>query len=217
MKSYGWLWKLTVSLEKAGLSVDDWHPPSSTPQASRRIKAFDASGPTEAVFAMAKAAEDYYPGLRGLGAWNGIEGPGGIVMTDLLNVAGLCTCEVDSDGIASLFDPAVVVAVLHDMTRIWPASSIQVGSYKYFARQQVFDDRPGAGWMLYLPREITHAQVPEARRLIPVMDGGHWKGTIVVSVDDGAFRIDNAEHVASANAIERRLVDLDLLPRFTDL
>ncbi|MFM0732877.1 Imm52 family immunity protein [Paraburkholderia sediminicola] len=49
------------------------------------------------------------------------------------------------------------------------------------------------------------------------MEGGHWKGTIVVSVDDGAFRIDNVEHVASANAIERRLVDLDLLPRFTDL
>ncbi|MFM0158922.1 Imm52 family immunity protein [Paraburkholderia sediminicola] len=138
-------------------------------------------------------------------------------MTDLLNVAGLCTCEVDSDGIASLFDPAVVVAALHDMTCIWPASSIQVGSYRYFARQQVFDDRPGAVRMLSLPREITHAQVPEARRLIPVMEGGHWKATIVVSVDDGAFRIDNAEHVASANAIERRLVDLDLLPQFSDL
>jgi len=185
--------------------------------ASRRVKAFDASGPTEAALAMAKAAEDRYPGLRGLGAWNGIEGPGGIVMTDLLNVAGLCICEVDSEAVAGLFDPAVVVEVLRDMTCIWPASSIQVGSYKYFARQQMFDDRPGAGWMLYLPREITRAQVPEARRLIPVMEGGYWKGTIVVSVDDGAFRIDSAEHIASANAIERRLVDLELLPRFTDL
>jgi hypothetical protein len=61
-------------------------------------------------------------------------------------------------------------------------------------------------------------QVPEARALIPVPEAGKKQtGTIIVSVKDAVFSADNPEHVEIANRIEIRLVDLDLLPRYTDL
>jgi hypothetical protein len=85
-----------------------------------------------------------------------------------------------------------------------------------------FKDRPGVGWMLYLPRVLTVEQGPEARALVPIMgtdEKGKKKqfGTIIVSVTDGPFSDQNPEHVKIANAIEIRLADQDLLPRYIDL
>ena len=96
------------------------------------------------------------------------------------------------------------------------------GSVETMYYQGVFKDRPGVGWMLYLPRILTDQQIPEARALVPVMgtdDEGKEKqiGTIIVSVTDAPFSDENPEHVKIANAIEIRLVDQDLLPRFIDL
>ena len=42
-------------------------------------------------------------------------------------------------------------------------------------------------------------------------------GTIIVSVTDEPFNDENPEHVKIANAIEIRLVDQDLLPRYVDI
>jgi hypothetical protein len=71
--------------------------------------------------------------------------------------------------------------------------------------------------MLYLPKVLTVQQVPEAGALIPVMDGKKQRGTVVVSVADEPFSSDNPEHVKIANQIEVRLVDQDLLPRYSEL
>lgn len=72
--------------------------------------------------------------------------------------------------------------------------------------------------MIYLPTILTEHQVPEARALIGVDDEGDQQmGTIVVSVTDEPFSGTDPEHVRSANAIEVRLVDQDLLPRYIDL
>ncbi|AOI94317.1 hypothetical protein WS66_00835 [Burkholderia sp. LA-2-3-30-S1-D2] len=71
--------------------------------------------------------------------------------------------------------------------------------------------------MLYLPKIITQQQVPEARALIPVEASGKQTGTIVVSVIDGTFSVDNPEHVEVANRIEIRLVDQDLLPTYASI
>jgi hypothetical protein len=97
---------------------------------------------------------------------------------------------------------------------IWPqASSIEVGPFRYYTRHQVFPKRLGAGWMLYLPKGITSEQVPEAAALVPIMVNGKQHGTIVVSVSDATFSIDNPEHIKIANAIEMRLADQDLWSR----
>jgi len=86
-----------------------------------------------------------------------------------------------------------------------------------YVDKQVFDDKPGVGWMLYVPKVITQQQVPEARALIPVSTNGKQTGTIIVSVTDAPFSIGNPEHVEVANRIEIRLVDQDLLPTYLSI
>lgn len=165
---------------------------------------------------MATAKGETYPGLRSLGAWNGIEDDGGIVFTDMPTVGGLCTCELDPDGIPGLQESDTVAQIVADVTSIWPASSIQVGPYKYFSQQQVFEHRLGVAWMLYLPQTLTVDQVPKAGALVPVMDGKKRKGTVIVSVTDETFSADNPDHIRLANAIEVRLVDQGFVPQFME-
>src|ERR1044072_6930833 len=93
---------------------------------------------------------------------------------------------------------------------------VTFGPRKYF-EMQVFEDRPGVSWMLYLPHALTAAQIPEARALIPVVRDDKQPGTIIVSVTDDVFDVNNRDHVKPANDIEIRLADQDLLPRFVDL
>ena len=93
------------------------------------------------------------------------------------------------------------------------AADIQVGPFRYYTTHQVFPTRPGAGWMLYLPTVISTKELPEAAELVPVMADDRQKGTIIVSVFDHVFSVENPDHVKIANAIEIRLADQDLLPR----
>lgn len=49
------------------------------------------------------------------------------------------------------------------------------------------------------------------------MRDGKQQGTIIVSVTDSVFNVNNRDDVKAANDIEIRLADQDLLPRFVDL
>ncbi|MBR8141808.1 immunity 52 family protein [Burkholderia vietnamiensis] len=60
----------------------------------------------------------------------------------------------------------------------------------------------------------VRSKIPKARALIPVPADGRQIGTIVVSVTNAPFSVDNPEHVQAANSIEIRLVDRDLLPQY---
>ncbi|EJO31688.1 hypothetical protein QWC_10661 [Achromobacter marplatensis] len=54
--------------------------------------------------------------------------------------------------------------------------------------------------------------------MIPVPAAGKKQtGTIIFSVSDEVFSLDNPRHIELANHIEMRLVDQDLLPRYADL
>lgn len=86
----------------------------------------------------------------------------------------------------------------------------------YFPRM-TFKDRPGVGWMLYLPRVFTQADLPEARALIPVMKGKEQLGTIIVSITDGVFDYRNPEHLEIARSIEVHLVSNDWLPTWAQM
>ncbi|CAE6794193.1 hypothetical protein G2912_23610 [Paraburkholderia aspalathi] len=215
---YDRLWQFANVLKRVNLPVEEWYPAAPTEQASLLNPAFDSNGPTTAAIVMAKNSElSNGASVRSLGVWNGVEGEGGAAFSDLQGVNSLCSVTLQVQGVAGFQDSTTVVDVISDAVRIWSASSVQVGPFKYFSQQQVFETRPGAGWMLYLPRVLTAQQVPEARDLIPVMDGNQQKGTIIVSVVDEPFSAGNSEHVKIANAIEVRLVDQDLLPLFTEL
>ncbi|WP_416260541.1 Imm52 family immunity protein [Gibbsiella quercinecans] len=82
--------------------------------------------------------------------------------------------------------------------------------------KQVFPDRITCGWMLYIPHVVLSELIPEAARIVPVMDGQKQKGTIVVSTEE-IFDGNNKEHIGKANDIEIKLLDLGLLPLWTEL
>jgi hypothetical protein len=86
-----------------------------------------------------------------------------------------------------------------------------------YGRRMTFKDRPGVGWMLYLPRVLTPAELPEARALVPVTRDGAVMGTIIVSVIDGVFDARNDEHMRVAREIETRLVSNDWLPTWEQM
>lgn len=80
----------------------------------------------------------------------------------------------------------------------------------------VFPDRICVGWMIFISAIILPELIPEAARVIPVMDDTKQKGTIVVSTEE-IFDGNNKEHIGKANDIEIKLLDLGLLPLMTEL
>lgn len=94
---------------------------------------------------------------------------------------------------------------------------IKVDSKGYWLHDRnVFPDRIYVGWMLYIPHILLPELIPEAARVVPVMDGEKQKGTIVVSTEE-IFDGNNKEHIGKANDIEIKLLDLGLLPLMTEL
>lgn len=217
------LWRVAKLLVPLGFPLNGWFPPADTPEHSLINEAFNETGPTPAAVAIlvAEKQEKELTGWREAGVWNGTEDTGGVVYTSSLTIApkpARCTFRLNSKRVKALSDKELMLSVVLGLLDIWPASTLEVSPYKYTTMQQVFPDRPGVGWMLYLPQVLTVQQVPEAGALIPVLgEKKKQTGTIIVSVADEPFSSDNPEHVKIANKIEVRLVDQDLLPRYADL
>lgn len=186
-------------------------------------EAFDANGPTTAALAVLTQRSKGITDIRSISLWNGAEEDAESAgLTSLTNVVG----RPDSVEFSLRLKPEITdwqtpVSWLKKAIAIWGPSAVTFGPY-WYSDHKVFEDRPGIGWMLYLPRVLKAQQVPEARALVPVMgkdEKGKDKqiGTIIVSVTDEPFSDENPEHIKIANAIEVRLVDQDLLPRYADL
>lgn len=186
-------------------------------------EAFDTNGPTAAAMAVWRERNKGVTDIRSLSIWNGAE-----KSSDSASISSTTSAlgRPDSVGLQLKLNPAVTdwhkgCELIRAATAIWPALFATFSPF-WHSEKQVFKDRPGVGWMLYLPHALTVQQVPEARALVPVMgkdEKGRDKqiGTIVVSVTDEPFSDENPEHVKIANAIEIRLADQDLLPRYADL
>ncbi|MFV8486632.1 Imm52 family immunity protein [Ralstonia pseudosolanacearum] len=179
--------------------------------------AFEDDGPApaaEAVLRERNKGREKPPLTRTIGLWNGEEGLDGATMGLVYieaNRPSMVNFETSSAGFLA-YDHAL--AACRAMIDIWRPLFVSVGPDFY---DPVFKDRPGVGWMLYLPQAITVQQVPEAGALLPVLgDKKRQAGTIIVSVTDAPFSDLNPEHVRIANKIEVRLVDQGLLPRYAD-
>lgn len=201
-----------------------WLLSSSKSKAEAQLyEAFDASGPTAAALAVLNQRNQGVNDLRSISLWNGAEADSESAgLTSRANVLGRPdTIEFSLRLKPEVTDWRVPVSWLTKAVSLWRPSVATFGPF-WYSDHKVFEDRPGASWMLYLPKTLTPQQVPEARVLAPVMgkdEKGKDKqvGTIVVSVIDEPFSDENPEHVKIANAIEVRLADQDLLPRFADL
>lgn len=201
-----------------------WFLSSANSKAEAQMyEAFDANGPTTAALAVLKQKNQGFSDLRSISLWNGadadVESAG---LSSRVNTLGRPdTIEFSFRLKPEITDWRVPVSWLAKAISLWQPSFCTFGPF-WYSDHKVFNDRPGASWMLYLPQILTHQQVPEARALVPVI-GKDAKGkdkqigTIIVSVVDEPFSDVNSEHVKVANAIEVRLVDQDLLPRYADL
>lgn len=211
---YSSIWKIAKFLEKLGFPLANWFPPADTAENSLLNAAFTETGPSAAALAMAKAdKENQATDLRTLGVWNGTEKDGAMAYTATYNTGHFpSSLNFSSKNIQQFSDFRNVVKLVEAIVRIWKPMVVQIAPGGYLV-QSVFPDRPGAGWMLYLPFNIKSQQVPEAAQVIEVMDdtGKKQLGTLLVSVEE-TFDVQNDAHIKKANAIETRLVDQDLLP-----
>jgi hypothetical protein len=206
-------------------TLGNWYLQGQTEWQARQDRVYDGQEPSAvAVEAMKmeyqrEAADD----PKAIGIWNGANSDDDAA-SFLISIDGgdvlprsfdLDLNEVNA-GLSRLGNYKACAEVMAKVVEIYDSFYVRFGPREY-NQKQVFRERPGASWMLYLPRVLTMQEVPEARDLIPVIVEGQQKGTIIVSEIDDVFSVDNPEHVKVANAIEIRLVDQDLLPRFVDL
>ncbi|MBF3412661.1 immunity 52 family protein [Burkholderia pseudomallei] len=219
------LWPVVEVLSSKDQRLHDWFLKGATESEARLYPVYE-SGATPSTAVLAVLREKYRGEdelAKTIGIWNG--------QTAKKDGAAL-SLVIDTSSMPRDFDLSIgeenaessrlghytsVAEVVATIANAYAPAYVTAGPRKYAAKQ-VFDDKPGVGWMLYLPKIITVQQVPEARTLIPVRDAsGKQTGTIIVSVTDAVFSADNPEHVEIANRIEIRLVDQDLLPRYADL
>ncbi|MFP3584060.1 immunity 52 family protein [Paraburkholderia sp. SIMBA_055] len=199
----------------------NWRLTADSLEEARLYPAFDENGEpsTSALAVLTTRAGGKKRGVSHAAIWNDACDDDSAVISCQVSDAKVLPDRATLD-----IDTALAPESADDMARVVQAIVatfeplvVEVTPKEYFERR-VFDDTPGVGWMLYLPKVITVQQVPEARALIPVPAAGREQtGTIIVSVTDAVFSADNPEHVEVANRIEIRLVDQDLLPAYADI
>lgn len=203
------LWRFAKLLESVGLNMGQWFVNGDPTR-----PAFNSTSPTPALIESAKGGTD--SPIQFAGVWNGMEGKGAAGFMSKYRMKRRSGFDFRAVGINGLNAYHRVADLVAGALDIWSSPLVEVAPYAY-STEKVFADRPGVGWMLYLPHALTPVQVPEARALIPVMRNGQQQGTLIVSVTDEVFDANNPAHVKVANDIEIRLADEDLLPRFVDL
>lgn len=207
------------------LAPERWLVATGERESSRLYPAFDAEGPAQAALALLREENKGDPASKSFALWNGEESP---------TLGASISCRFGrKDGRSSslafamrsapnefrLGSSAEALLLVKEAVRIFRPIYCGLSPEQY---ESVFPDRPGAGWMVYLQKALSTVQIPEARSLIAVQGlestaNKRQSGTIVVSVADQPFSDENPDHIAIANAIEIRLVDQDLLPRFSEL
>ncbi|SPK71039.1 conserved protein of unknown function [Cupriavidus taiwanensis] len=210
-----------LGAEDALLGESAWYLSGETKDDSYRYQVFGDQGPTTAALAVLKREQEGKEVVKSFAIWNGqLENEKGASIAYYFDrtdgsTSGLRLTLGAKPSTSRLGPWTTVARILSETVKIWQPVIATIDTRNY---NGVFLDRPRAGWMLYLPTILTGQQVPEARALVSVLNGDNKQmGTIVVSVVDGPFSGSNPEHVRVANAIEVRLVDQDLLPRYADL
>jgi hypothetical protein len=218
----GELHGLVPELRDCSPMLDSWLLKGNTKAEAMLYEVFGPTGPTTGAVAVLSEALKPEVDPRIVSMWNGREGSEGASLQYIGRVAPeTSTVLLRAKPGAFAKDWRAVGRLVSKTVATWFPAVLTIETAGYFDKK-VFKDRPGAGWMLYLPRTLTAREVPEARALLPVMkndEKGKERqiGTIIVSVTDAPFSDENPDHVKIANAIEVRLVDQDLLPRYADL
>lgn len=206
--------------EKSGQDMQ-WFAPGNTLEEAFLYPAFEGDEPSTALLAILNEKFRRDKTFTFAAIWNGTEQEEkGVSLAVEANSVGrpgtfsLTYSKAQNDGFGKV---DLVKEIVSEIVALFPPQYVSVAPPLYF-QHQVFKDKPGAGWMLYLPRIITAQQVPEAEALVPLpAPGKKQTGTLIVSIADEVFSLDNPRHIEVANQIELRLVDQDLIDRYRDM
>lgn len=212
---------ITLLLEEHSEREIQWFAQGNTLEEAFLYPAFEGTEPSTALLAVLKEEFREDMSFTFAAIWNGTEKQSKSVSlaVEANSVGQPCTFSLSyssghNDGFGKV---ASVIGIVKEIVALFPPQYVSVAPPLY-TRHQVFKDKPGAGWMLYLPRIITAEQVPEAEALVPLPAAGKKQtGTLIVSVANEVFSLDNARHIEVANQIELRLVDQDLIERYEDM
>jgi hypothetical protein len=213
------LFRLREHLRTRSSKMSRWYMCGNTKEEAFLYEAFDEVGFTAAALAVLKE-EDRRNGqpavFHGAGLWNGEDPPDAASMVLFASLVDVPSTLLFSTRSPDLLTHDNVLATTLKIVELWRPRFVSVKPNFY---DPVFKNRPGAGWMLYLPTKLSAQQVPEARGLAPAMENdssgtARQIGTVIVSIDDGPFSAENPEHVKRANDIEIGLAGQDLLPSF---
>ncbi|WP_082551620.1 immunity 52 family protein [Massilia sp. Root351] len=195
--------------------LDAWLLKGNTKAEASLYEVFGPAGPTAAAIAVLTESLKHEIDPRIVSMWNGREGGEGASVQYIGRPAPETSAVVVRAKPGTFAkDWELVASLVSKSIALWSPAVITMESTGYFDKK-VFKDRPGVGWMLYLPKVLTVQQVPEARALAPVLGSAKMQvGTIIVSVTDAPFSDENPEHVRIANDIEIRLADQALLSRY---
>ncbi len=169
---------------------------------------------------MAWLSRQFKESSRVIYLWNGEEESGKSASISLTVATDIFASRFDLFlggplGTSRVGDFTAVAELLQILIRRYSAVCAWV--YEATTYKLVYEDRPGVGWMLYLPTALDRTAVPEAAATLPVYDDDKRLGTIVASLADAIFDERNTDHVRLAHAIETRLVSTDLLPTYVQL
>ncbi|PRF97503.1 LysR family transcriptional regulator [Burkholderia ambifaria] len=210
---------ITTALAEVEPSINRWYARGQSLEEARLYPAFEDGSPSTAILAVLKHKFGENPETTYVSLWDGNED---------INQGTTISCHLNEPGRLNTFEVSLAdKTILGNLDSVLKIVRTAIATFKpvyaavgprSYATRQVFDDKPGVGWMLYLPTVITQQQLPEARELVPVPEAGKSQtGTIIVSTTDAPFSMKNPEHIETANRIEIRLVEQDLLPDFKDL
>jgi hypothetical protein len=182
----------TLAVRDPSLNDTAWLIATGTRESSYFYQVFDADGPTTTALAVFREQFKKDDIVKSLALWNGqeerVKGASiGCLLDRKDGLSDSVQVSVRSmPGISRLGDWHDVSEIIRIACAIFSPICITLETPLY---DGVFKDRPGVGWMLYLPRILTVQQVPEAGALVPVMsaDNKNQIGTIVVSVTDEPF------------------------------
>ena len=196
----------------------NWRLKGDTEDLAKLFPVFDTNGPSRIGLAVLRLQFQKEQNRSFVAIWDGLKAP-------RVDCSMAChvgppedahTLKVDLMSEEDAIGPALVISMLTPIVEQFDPLWIQVYPTDY--SEQVFPDKPGVAWMLYLPLEITAQQVPEAAALVPMAGrDGRRRGTLVLSVVDEVFDGDNPRHIEAATSIDIRMVDQDLMPCYSDL
>lgn len=115
----------------------------------------------------------------------------------------------------SLNDRNTFQKIITDISDLkhWTYSYISLETEQYRMEQRsVFEDRLSAGWMLYLPEEISSNEVPSAADIVHFPER---KSTLVITKNE--FDGKNESDIICANNVEIELSENGHLPKWLDV